>query len=334
MERQLHPASFIMETMEPAFNPMLITFLWIIGGSFAAITAALLITRTLRRRSEIHRMRLAAPGSVDDPEELPGLWADLLGEVEGGNRKLTRGVVDKARKVFLAYYASGSETPEGLIREYAHEEFLLVVDQDGKLSLPARGVLDEYHKTVRNHPAYARWFREEVLLEGEWAGTRVLLAARWLCHLVGLRHKTVEIFIDPPDMPGHTLVQVRGMEKFHSPGAFDIPCAGHVDGIDGEEESLRKELEQEINLTLDDLEGLRLLERYNSFGEDSPGRANYEHRVLYRARLKPGAMGKIRFADGEVAGMSVFSVAELRELVRKYPERVAAGLSDAIGYYE
>lgn len=334
MERQLHPASFIMNAMEPALNPMLITSLCILGGLFAAAIAALLITRTLRRRSDILHMRLAPPGAVEGPEELPGLWSTLVGEVEGANRKLSRGVFDKAREVFLAYYASGSETPEGVSREYTQDEFLLVVDQDGKLSLPARGVLDDYHKTVRSHPAFARWFREEVLLEGEWAGTRVLLAARWLCHLVGLRHKTVEIFIDPPDLPGHTLVQVRGMEKFHSPGAFDIPCAGHVDGIDGEEESLRKELEQEINLTLDDLEGLRLLERYNSFGEDVPGRANYEYRVLYRGRLKSGAMGKIRFADGEVAGMSVFSVAELRELVRKYPERVAAGLSDAIGYYE
>lgn len=334
MERQLHPASFIIEAMEPAFNPMLMTSLWILGGLFVAAFAALFIIRSLRKRVDIHQMRQTTSEAGDAPQELPGLWGDVVGEVEGANRKLTRGVFDKSREVFLAYYASGSETPEGLIREYTQDEFLLVVDQDGKLSLPARGVLDEYHKTVRSHPAFGRWFREEVLLEGEWAGTRVLLAARWLCHLVGLRHKTVEIFIDPPDMPGHTLVQVRGMEKFHSPGAFDIPCAGHVDGVDGEEESLRKELEQEINLTLADLEGLRLLERYNSFGEDTPGRANYEHRVLYQAHLKPGAMGKIRFADGEVAGMSVFSVAELRELVRKYPERVAAGLSDAIGYYE
>lgn len=334
MERQLHPASFIMDAMEPAINPMLMTSLLILGGLFAAALAGLFVTRSLRRRSGIQQLRMNTPEAGDAPQELPGIWSDLVEEVEGANRKLTRGVFDKAREVFLAYYASGAETPQGLIREYTQDEFLFVVDQDGKGSLPARGMLDDYHKTVRSHPAFARWFREEVLLEGEWAGTRVLLTARWLCHLVGLRHKTVEIFIDPPDLPGHTLVQVRGMEKFHSPGAFDIPCAGHVDGIDGDEESLRKELVQEINLTLDDMEGLRLLERYNSFGEDVPGRANYEHRVLYRARLKPGAMGKIRFADGEVAGMSVFSVAELRELVRMYPERVAAGLSDAIGYYE
>ncbi len=331
MERQLHPASFIIKAMESALNPMLITSLFVLGSLFAAALIALLVTRTLRKQNDIKAMRLAA----DEPIfALPGLWATLRDEVEGANRKLSRGVYDKAREVFQAYYATGKETPEMLIREYAHEEFLLVVDVDGKPSLPARGVLDDYHKMVRSHPAFARWFREEVLLEGEYSGARVLLAARWLCHLIGLRHKTVEIFLDPPDMPGHTMVQVRGMEKFQSPGAFDIPCAGHVDGVDGDEESLRKELEQEINLTLDDLEDLRLLERYNSFGEDEPGRANYEHRVLYRARLKPGAMNKIRFADGEVAGMSVFSVAELREMVRKYPERVAAGLGEAMGYYE
>ena len=88
----------------------------------------------------------------------------------------------------------------------------------------------------------------------------MLLAARWLCHLVGLRHRTVEIFLDLAGVgDGHTLVQVRGMDKVIAPGAFDIPCAGHASGAEFSEEALRHELGDELNLALEDLEDLRLI---------------------------------------------------------------------------
>ena len=54
-------------------------------------------------------------------------------------------------------------------------------------------------------------------------------------------------------------------------------------------------------------------------------RFNNEYRVLYQAALKPEAAAKIRFADGEVAGLAVFAVPELRMLVQRSPERVARG---------
>jgi hypothetical protein len=84
---------------------------------------------------------------------------------------------------------------------------------------------------------------------------------------------------------------------------------------------------------------MRLLGRYNSYQEQDPEAGalpaiNNEHRVLYRARLKSEAAARIRFSDGEVAGLSVFAVEELRALVAQYPERVASGLSDAMGFYE
>ncbi len=145
----------------------------------------------------------------------------------------------------------------------------------------------------------------------------------------------MELFIDPPVLEGHTLVQVRGMDKVLAPGAFDIPCAGHVSGVDGVEESLHKELGEELNLRIDDLEKLSLVARYASQAHDyaEDGLVNVEYCYLFRAGLKPHTVPNIRFNDGEVAGLAVFNVNELRGLVQRYPERVASGLSDSLRFY-
>ena len=58
------------------------------------------------------------------------------------------------------------------------------------------------------------------------------------------------------------------MDNYETPGTFDLPCAGHVSGVDSAEETLAKELGEEVNLALDDLEDLRLVICYNSFPDD------------------------------------------------------------------
>lgn len=264
---------------------------------------------------------------------LPAGWVSLRAAVETAGHSLTPSVFDRAVSLFNEMYAAGEHTPAELTREYEHKEFLVALDETGRPNQPTQAMLDTCSRMLRAHPAFGRWFQEGRMPEGE----PVLMAARWLCHLVGLRHGTVEIFIDPPggELKGFTLVQVRGMDKLEAPGAFDIPCAGHISGADSVEVSLGKELGEELNLTLDSLADLRLLGRYNSYNESTErGLVNNEYRVLYRATLKPDAVRRIRFTDGEVAGLSVFAVKELRALVQKFPERVASGLSDAIGYYE
>lgn len=323
--------------MDGFLTPAQQTTLLIVVGAALLVGLAVWLARRVRRARGAAAIRAAQAGVTTS---LPGPWQALRDEAEMSNRVLTRAVYEGARRIFLDYYA-GRMTPAGLTREYdAKEEFLLVVDEHGRPSRPVRDMIDSFHKTCAEQPEFSRWFREATLPEGEWAGVPVLLAARWLCHLVGLRHGTVEIFIDPPGLAGHTLVQVRGIDKFEAPGAFDIPSAGHVDGVDSAEESLAKELREELNLTLDQLEELRLLARYNSYPperDEDAGAAlsvNNEHRVLYRARLKPEAAAGIRFSDGEVAGLAVFSVAELRALARRYPERIASGLGDALEYYQ
>jgi 8-oxo-dGTP pyrophosphatase MutT (NUDIX family) len=330
--------------MEPIVDPFVVTSILVIGVLLSLMVLFVVVLRIGKKERERKEIRSVVQGKHVNPEAiiedqhppLPGPWIELRDEVEASNRTLSRAVFEKARQIYVNHYSGvGDDTPEALTREYAREEFLMVLDEHGRPVHPHRLSLDQYTNTVKRHPGFERWFRKDSVKEGDTAGAAVLLAARWLCHLVGLRHGTVEIFLDPPNTEGQTLVQVRAIEKFESPGAFDIPCAGHIDGTDTVEDSLAKELGEELNLTLDDLENLRLLCRYNSFGEESPNHTiNNEHRVLYRARLKPHATARIRFMDGEVAGLTTFDINELRALVRQYPERVASGLSEAIGYYE
>jgi 8-oxo-dGTP pyrophosphatase MutT (NUDIX family) len=310
------------------------TTLIILAGTAVLAVLAFLFQRVARRAAGGQAIQRA-----DADGDLPGPWRALRDDVEMSNRMLNRQVFDRARQLFLDYYAAGKATPASLTSEYTREEFLVVLDEQGRPAPPQKELLERYRKTLAVSPEFARWFRAEIVEEGEWAGTTTLLAARWLCHLVGLRHGTVEIFIDPPDLQGHTLVQVRGMDKFEAPGAFDIPCAGHIDGLDSVEKTLAKELSEELNLKPEDLYPITLIARYNSYtGDDGVSPSNHhtnnnEHRVLFRAQLKPEAAAHIRFSDGEVAGLSVFAVSELRALVQQYPERVASGLADAIGFY-
>ncbi len=262
--------------------------------------------------------------------DLPAPWQGLRIAVTAEKCVLSQAVFERIWQIFENHYTGENQTPESLTQEYAREEFLLVVDQDGKESGTSPGSLRTYRESVSRMPVFAKWLNEACLPGGEHA----LLAARWLCHLIGLRHRTVEIFIDPPHLVGHTLVQVRGMGKFEAPGAFDIPCAGHISGVDPVEESLRKELMEELNLSLEVLSDFRLLGQYNSYTRSRGGGAlNNEYRYLYRARLRTSAAQQIRFTDGEVAGLAVFSVPELRALIDRFPDRIASGLSDAMVYY-
>jgi 8-oxo-dGTP pyrophosphatase MutT (NUDIX family) len=262
---------------------------------------------------------------------LPQAWLDLRRLAARSDRVLNEEVYRAAWGVFLSLYAAGEATPGAWTREYtrAEIEYLLVVGGLGQPAGLGQGLHAAYDRAVNAYSEFGNWFKPAVL-----DGEPVLLAARWLCHLAGLRHATVEIFIDPPGLDGFTLAQLRGLDKVDMPGALDLPCAGHVDGLDTIEESLRKELGEELNLSPEDLEDLRVVARYTGLARD-PARLflNEEYCVLYRARLKTTSAARIRFSDGEVAGLGVFSVAELRELVRRFPERAARGLADSLPYY-
>jgi 8-oxo-dGTP pyrophosphatase MutT (NUDIX family) len=264
------------------------------------------------------------------------LWNSLYQETVQAGRVLTPAVYDGCFQLFLERYTMDSLTPSEQTREYTRDEFLLVVDPEGRPGLSSAEMVWHFQQAVIRYPDFAKWFQVSALPDWE-LDTPVLLAARWLCHLIGLRHGTVEIFLDPPDIglfpPGaFTLVQVRGMDKVEAPGTFDLPCAGHVTGTDAPDQALRKELGEELNLALEDLDGLHLVAQFVSDSGEEPHAQNSEFRMLFRAKVKADALPHIRFTDGEVAGLAIFSVDELRELVKKFPERVASGMADSIKF--
>ncbi len=213
---------------------------------------------------------------------------------------------------------------------YARPEFLLPVDISGAPLAVPEAVLRDLRVTTEAQPDFAFWLREA---EG------YVLVARWLCMLSGLRHRTVELFLDHPHAPRYTLVQVRSPSKLEYGGCFDLPCAGHVVGLASVEEGLFQELAEELGLRADDLDGLRRLGAY----EHAEGRAgltpppadvlDVEFRSVFRARLQPGALERIRFADGEVAAIAVFAVDALQVITRDQPEQIASGLGASLAMY-
>jgi 8-oxo-dGTP pyrophosphatase MutT (NUDIX family) len=266
---------------------------------------------------------------------LPAIWQMVRLSVAEAGYVLDLNVYERLRSLFVESYASGDGSQLAAItREFLQDEYLLVVDAAGQPVLPEQSIVADFEVMLQAHPSFSRWFQMDTVAEGPGSPQPVLLVARWLCHLSGLRHVTVELFLDLPDRPGATLVQIRGLAKNESPGDFDLPCAGHISGVDGIAASMAKELEEELGLRIDDLADFREVRRFDAPSGSDPRPRNHEFRVLYQACLKPDRLARIRLREDEVAGLALISLPELRRLVELYPERVASGLKEAISMYE
>jgi len=207
--------------------------------------------------------------------------------------------------------------------EYGQSEFLLPVDVQGQPTHCTTETLARYRQSVATCPEFAHWF-QEARLPGDDAP--VLLAARWLCHLLGLRHATVQLFLDHPTLPDVAWVQLRGFHKAEAPATFDLPMAGHVSGVETPAQALGKELQEELGLTLDDLSELRMVSGYAAEVLRHDNLLNLEYHWVYRARLHPESLTKLRPVAPEVAAICAFPFSELRQLVRCHARQVAPGL--------
>jgi len=220
--------------------------------------------------------------------------------------------------LYLATLAEPEALPS-LAPEYGRAELLLNVD--------AAGAPAGYGSTLAAHPALGEW----LVAAPEAAG---VMLPRWLCHLSGLRHRTVQLYIDHPTLPGHTLVQVRSFAKVQYPGCFDLPVAGHVVGLDEPAAALGQELAEELGLAYDDIEGLARLGAHTNGAPEASGMIrDCELNILYRCRLRPGGLARIHFADGEAAAFCVFALPELERMLAQCPERVASGLRGSFAAY-
>lgn len=193
----------------------------------------------------------------------------------------------------------------------------------GDPALPTPPMLADYRQTLDRHPVFALWLDEH-----QAGGRPLLLVARWLSHLAGFRHRTAQLFLDHPTADGYTLLQVRGFDKTEAPGCFDIPCAGHVPGLETVDDALFEELAQELGLDRSDILSLETLGHCEYRGPiDDPRLYNVEYRAVYRSRLRTGALSRIRFVDREVAALALFAVSEIQTLLDTALHHVASGLT-------
>ncbi len=257
----------------------------------------------------------------------------LRSTVRSADHVLSKAVYERVRHLFNAC-SSNPQDLKNLQRsapEYSKPEFLLCVDSNGSPVYLTQDMVEDFRETSSRHPNFEFWFQEAATEE---SGEPILLIARWLCHLVGFRHRSVHLFIDHPTLDDYTLVQVRGLDKFESPGLFDLPAAGHVAGLASTMDTLFEELKGELNWSRDDIYSPELVESYNySEPLSNSDLRNNEFRLVFQCRLKADRLHKARFVDGEVAAISVFSLPELQTLINTYPERVASGLLESFPIY-
>lgn len=215
--------------------------------------------------------------------------------------------------------------------EYGQAEYLLCVDAEGNTVAFAPDTVRDFEAAAAEHPDFGDWFAVATAPETE---EPVLLVARWLCHLLGIRHRTAQLFLDHPTLEDHTYVQVRGVNKAESPAHFDLPAAGHVAGVGTPLDALWKELEEELGLKPDDVADLEHVASYEYRGlHEESGMRNVEWRTVLVARLKAEKALSMEFKDGEVAGMAVFALPALRDLVAAFPGRIASGLAASLPLY-
>ncbi len=110
---------------------------------------------------------------------------------------------------------------------------------------------------------------------------------------------------------------------------------GHAKGTAGLDETLTEELRDELGLdAAADVVDLAPIGAYDYHGTAALfDPQNIEHRTVYRGRLRPGALARACFADGEVAALCVFALPELRRYLEAFPERVASGLLASFPLY-
>lgn len=305
--------------------------LWLLAWGLAGLAGAWFLWA--RPQSGATSSQAPAPADAAGPD------VDAAPVIPRAIRHLRRAALEGGRVLDATTYLATWQLFEGcakeddllaavraLVPDYGREEFLLPVDAAGAPVYPPEGVLLDYRRRLARRPGLAGWLREETLDERP-----VLLAARWLCHLAGLRHRAVLIVLDHPSRADLVLMQVRSPNKLESPGCFDLPVAGHVPGLSTPEAALSAEMAQELGLRSEDVSDVRLLSAYDAPpGDPAAPRCNAEYRLVYRGRAAQGLAERVWFSDGEVAALAIFSRAELRALVATQPERVAPGLAESL----
>ncbi|MBS1253537.1 MAG: Nudix hydrolase [Anaerolineales bacterium] len=171
---------------------------------------------------------------------------------------------------------------------------------------------------------------------GELSG---VTAPRWLCHLLGLRHRVTHIILrSPQDL---LVLQVRSPNKADWPNHIDTSVGGHVRAGQNFYQAAVEEMEQELGLPSDDLASWLVGGRLEPVGEPyvradyrtgTPPFRNSQVNQLYAGQLTPRGLPQIHFRDGEVSALYLCNPDEAQRLVTE-GERAAPGLTNALPRY-
>jgi isopentenyldiphosphate isomerase len=166
-----------------------------------------------------------------------------------------------------------------------------------------------------------------------------VIAPRWLCHLLGLRHRATHIILrSPQDL---LVLQVRSSSKADWPDHIDTSVGGHVRAGETFLQAGHAEMEQELGLPATSLGTLLVGEKleqvsqpyeHTDFQPGNPLFRNRQINAIYAGQLTPVGLAQIRFDDGEVSALSLCTVIEAQRLVEA-GARIAPGLQHTLPRY-
>ncbi|HIQ05461.1 MAG TPA: NUDIX domain-containing protein [Anaerolineae bacterium] len=147
-----------------------------------------------------------------------------------------------------------------------------------------------------------------------------VVAPRWLCHLLGLRHWAVHVVLRSPQ--GMTVLQVRSRHKADWPGLLDLAVTGHVRAGQGLCEAAIAELGEELGVVLHHLTNGKLErvgEPYLRRDTDPirPLFLNVQFNAIYKGSLTPAGMAALHFRDREVEAIYLCREEEVERIVRE-----------------
>lgn len=175
-----------------------------------------------------------------------------------------------------------------------------------------------------------------VTCDGETTG---VAAPRWLCHLLGLCHRTVHLVLRTPQ--DWLALQVRG-RHVDWPSRLDLAVTGHVRAGLSWQQAMQREAAEELGLDLTPAAGMiteaglapvgRPYLRSEADSLNPPVHICHVTQV-FAATLTPAGLAGLRFADGEVEGLYLCSLAEIDRLLAEDALRLAPGLVQSLPVY-
>jgi len=185
--------------------------------------------------------------------------------------------------------------------------------------------------------SYAKRYSESLAVIDE-QGNETGVLPRGLIHRLGLRHRTVFVFVEKTD--GLVLLQTRGSGVMSSAFRLDVTVGGHVNAEDSDTLiAAVREVEEEIGIKADSsrLKKVAEFNRDSPITIDKPFEFNRERRIVYVYKLSSAEEASLaesfekRSIKGEVLKVVYFKSAEVLAAIDE--GRAADGLVSCFPHF-